>query len=530
MSGTAPSGDLIEELVHQFADPFAFYRELIQNSIDAGSNRIEVVLRYEPGAQQGMAVASVQDWGEGMDRRIIEEYLITKFRSSKEGDRTKIGKFGIGFLSVFACGPELVVVETGRDGQDWRVLFFPDRSYELLRCPEPREGTLVCVHKALAANAYCEFAERSREAVSRWCRHSEVDVTFAAGTEDGSVPPRPAPVREPLTAEAVFQVEERHEQALIVAGPALADAPQSGFYNRGLTLLETREPLVPGVSFKVISNRLEHTLTRDNVRRDRGFDQVMERVRRLVKGPLRERLARELKDAAADPARGADYSRLLALALRRDSSARLDSEALHFPLAQGGSIDGRALAKAVRRAGELLLASGPSPLVAAVAVHGVPVLRDEPGLPAMLTGADITPGVQPSPVQAAWVLCTPEPRPSSTEAALAEALLGLLDTSAGGIRRVALGAFVGLTDDALAGRAPLLGGAARREHAKASPFEAAGLPLLCLRRDHPVVASALGAAVRQPRLAAYLLFRALAARNGGVDAATDRSATEAMLR
>lgn len=44
----------VEELVHQFTDPFAFYRELIQNSIDAGSTRIEVSLSYRPAAKQAL--------------------------------------------------------------------------------------------------------------------------------------------------------------------------------------------------------------------------------------------------------------------------------------------------------------------------------------------------------------------------------------------------------------------------------------------------------------------------------------------
>ena len=102
--------DLLPDLIHQFSDPFAFYRELIQNSIDAGSARIEVRLRFTPGATRGTATAVVQDWGEGMNRQVIDDYLLTKFRSSKENDLTKIGKFGIGFLSVFAPEPGAVVV------------------------------------------------------------------------------------------------------------------------------------------------------------------------------------------------------------------------------------------------------------------------------------------------------------------------------------------------------------------------------------------------------------------------------------
>jgi hypothetical protein len=71
---TAPDissvGDALEGLVHQFADPWAFLRELIQNAIDAGSEQIEV--RIDHDADRGMMVIEVADAGEGMTREIID--------------------------------------------------------------------------------------------------------------------------------------------------------------------------------------------------------------------------------------------------------------------------------------------------------------------------------------------------------------------------------------------------------------------------------------------------------------------------
>ena len=175
MTDPAPSGsqEMLRELVHQFSDPLAFFRELVQNAIDAGSQRVEVLLRFEPGLPRGIAIACVRDWGEGMTREVIETYLLTKFRSSKEKDPTKIGKFGIGFMSVFAPGPELVVVETGRGKEAWRLLLHPDHRYDLLRHPEQLQGTRVSLHKELSAPDYAAFARGSREALRRWCRHAE---------------------------------------------------------------------------------------------------------------------------------------------------------------------------------------------------------------------------------------------------------------------------------------------------------------------------------------------------------------------
>src|SRR3989338_6510013 len=112
---------MVLDLVNQFSDTLAFYRELIQNSIDAGSNRIDVSLEYvlEPGGQ-GKAVMRVEDDGGGMDEDIIDNFLLVLFKSSKENDLTKIGKFGVGFLSVFAPKPSLGRASTSQNKEKQR--------------------------------------------------------------------------------------------------------------------------------------------------------------------------------------------------------------------------------------------------------------------------------------------------------------------------------------------------------------------------------------------------------------------------
>ncbi|TPW17409.1 MAG: hypothetical protein FD126_3658, partial [Elusimicrobia bacterium] len=108
-SPTAAIQSLVKELVDQFDEPLDFYRELIQNSIDAGSNRIDVSLERVTGEDgKARAVIRLEDDGEGMDEAVINDYLLVLFKSTKEDDYTKIGKFGIGFVSVFAPQPERV--------------------------------------------------------------------------------------------------------------------------------------------------------------------------------------------------------------------------------------------------------------------------------------------------------------------------------------------------------------------------------------------------------------------------------------
>jgi molecular chaperone HtpG len=81
----------------------------------------------------------------------------------------------------------------------------------------------------------------------------------------------------------------------------------AGFYNRGLTLYETQHPLsdeLRGIRFKVMSPHLQHTLSRDNVKRDEAFERVMARVREVVRGALRSKLLIELARRAEKASRG----------------------------------------------------------------------------------------------------------------------------------------------------------------------------------------------------------------------------------
>ena len=111
--------EVFKNLVDQFSAPFTCLRELVQNAMDAGTEQIEIKTSYlsDPGG----VVLELRDFGEGMNRDIIDGKLTRLFSSDKENDLTKIGKFGIGFVSVFSLKPELVIVDTGRDGEYWRL-------------------------------------------------------------------------------------------------------------------------------------------------------------------------------------------------------------------------------------------------------------------------------------------------------------------------------------------------------------------------------------------------------------------------
>ena len=273
--------DALDDLVAQFSDPLSFYRELIQNAVDAGSPAVDV--RLELGevdaADHAVMTIHVDDFGEGMDRAIIDGRLTRLFSSGKDGDLTKIGRFGIGFVSVFAIGPDAVCLDTARGGESWRVLFEADRSFSRISRDEPVDGTHIRIIKRIPAADYEGFVERSREVLIYWCKHVDAEITF----QDELVS-RPLDLAE-TTLPCTARLDEAGTVA--IAGHTTDGSSFYGFYNKGLTLLEgTDERFHPGVAFKVSSRYLEHTLTRDNVLRDAAFERAMSLLAELVERRL----------------------------------------------------------------------------------------------------------------------------------------------------------------------------------------------------------------------------------------------------
>ncbi|MCA9567376.1 MAG: ATP-binding protein [Myxococcales bacterium] len=322
----------LDNLVNQFARPLDFLRELVQNSIDAGSPRIEVRIDYEPpkeGQAHGVTIVNIDDWGEGMDESIIDNQLTRLFSSAKEGDLTKIGKFGIGFTSIFAIHPEIVQLRTGRHGENWELLFQQDRSFLKNPIDEPVDGTKIKLFKRMSRQQVEKFVEEARFILTYWCEHSNVPVTFwdntggslvevvdgddpfAAFASESATPDvasGPEVVNRPLDAvESDLWVHLRRDDVEAVVG--VGPQPLFGYYNGGLTLLRTRnrdslgeyDSRVQHLVFKVKNDALEHTLTRDNVLHDAHWHRAMKIV---LEGRVQlvERLVARVSEAVADPA------------------------------------------------------------------------------------------------------------------------------------------------------------------------------------------------------------------------------------
>lgn len=277
MAGPSVDGvdDALEELVNQFSDPLSFLRELVQNAIDAGSHEVEISTSFETKGDAGVSVIEVADWGGGMTREIIETKLTRLFSSQKDGDRTKIGKFGIGFVSVFALAPEVVCVDTARDGEAWRVLFDRERRFKLLRLDEPIEGTRIRVYKSMTELEFKGLARGVLKTVKYWCKHAQCDIHV-----DGES------IAVPFTFSEPCSVEGDDGYSRVSACHPLDKRTFLGLYNGGLTLVERTDGVFTEVAVRAWSPHLEHTLTRDAVIEDAGYERVMRTIAETIDGPL----------------------------------------------------------------------------------------------------------------------------------------------------------------------------------------------------------------------------------------------------
>ncbi|MCK6504192.1 ATP-binding protein [Myxococcota bacterium] len=557
----------LENLVNQFARPLDFLRELVQNSIDAGSPRVEVWLAWVSDATgpDGVLEIHVDDWGEGMDEEIIDKQLTRLFSSTKEDDLTKIGKFGIGFTSIFAIRPEAVLLRTGRHGESWELLFHPDRSFDKVRLHEPVAGTRITLFKRMADAEVDAFVRESRWVLRFWCEHSNTPVLFEdrtrrqapVGTEvadpfaafqDAAPAPTaggPEAVNGPMQVEADLSIEHVADGVQVVVG--YAPRPRYGFYNGGLTLMSTEneDALGPHVhrlrhlSFKVKCDTLEHTLTRDNVLQDTHWEQAMAvlvQASELLQVALVERTGQAVT-SGEDLGRWHRYlaAECRARALHTQVEQARTSPLLRDHLGRPLSLD--QLEAAHQEHGATLLHPGAGPLADALSGRGVALLDDDPDLRDLLDATWRTPFfslrlTRRRVVRADEIYVLPQAVPIAAqgrqERQLVERAQALIQQSVGGRLDLRIAEFPGGADEALVVEGSEGEGVFRRAGRRWRWLP--GLlhrRTLLLNRHHPYLLSQVVLAGERPQVAALALAHALLDAEGVEGEATFRSLADA---
>jgi hypothetical protein len=314
---------LLARLVAQFESPYDFLRELVQNAMDAGSDRVEVSLESHPIAGTNDEVVfelTVLDTGAGMDEAIIDQELTKLFASGKSGDRTMAGGFGIGFVSVFAWEPEAVLVHTGRGGEAWELLFHADRTFEKVALEEPVEGTTISLFRRGRPGEREGIAEAIRDSLWRWCRFVPLEIAFE-DRDSGEPPELIQDAPEPEQAAGLARADVRGDTTLRVA---FAVPPNAVLLRRGLILAEGGpKQLLAGIA-NALGSSCDHlqvwadspllrtSLARDKVVDDDGRKQIEQRLLAQVE-QLRGDLIARLEALASSGAEVVETPESLAL-------------------------------------------------------------------------------------------------------------------------------------------------------------------------------------------------------------------------
>lgn len=537
-----PAGVLdeaLDNLVRQFARPLDCLRELVQNSIDAGASRVDVELSWsdaEPG--RGVLSITVADGGEGMDEHVIDHELTRMFASSKDGDRTKIGRFGIGFTSVFAIEPDAVLLETGRHGESWALHFHPDRSFDKTRLDELVRGTRITMLKALPVDALPDWRRRIRDTLVFWCEHCRIPVTFADRTTgsgvDGPVAdaddpfavfadPSSATATETLSrpldcAAARYSVRHQQDGITVVVGIGGEAHPRYSWYAGGLTLLSTTDPSCLGrwadalapLTLKVESADLEHTLTRDNVLQDAAWERALKVIIHAVARLAQQVLRRHEEAVTSGAPLGDTISALATLAGAtplRDAADRIHLPTLHGPRHSVAHHVPRRLVSF--EPAELATASVASPLTQALHRSGAPVLAAHPSLASLLDNLGRPASL--ISVEGRWWLVQPH-TPHPTLAALVSRVAELLQSATGRRQAVGVCTTLGTHTPLCVATAPS-DTPVRPDTATPQP----GAQRIWVDAEHPTVALAQKVAHVAPDVAAYTVCQGILAETHPLD-------------
>ena len=279
---------------NQFEDPFLAFRELYANALDAVRGRREARIEIKVGPER----VTVEDNGTGLDEPGLDA-LTTLGKSTRRG-RDAIGRFGIGFASVFdpQLGVARVEFRAARFGRDTGVLirFFPDVSggvsIEVEETTPPRLGGSRVEVTFDAARSTDDRVARATDIFDTHAAYSGVETEL-----NGRLLGRDLSdyIKSEIQAGDWTAQERKLVAASAVKGPVGVAAidparPDSRFraYQRGLFVCELPlarvqgKPWPRGVFGAINAEGLDLVASRNAFVEDERFERFQEELRRLA--------------------------------------------------------------------------------------------------------------------------------------------------------------------------------------------------------------------------------------------------------
>lgn len=268
---------IVEELSQQFKEPEDSYRELGQNSIDSETKKLNIFSQIEQiDDTHSYLTLTFKDFGIGMTTEERDNFFLKLFKSSKETDEKKIGKYGIGISSIFALNLEEIIVSSqsqiqGKNGWALHVKGINDApSYRFLEKNQDVSGTTISLVRKVETNKVESHVNKITEKMSYFCGRSRIPI-FINGEN----------ITKPFDLETEISISKATKSLEFVIG--YDRRSEFEISNNRLRLDNGTETNLlgeewKGVSFLASSYKFKHTFSRDKVIQDSDFDSIISKI------------------------------------------------------------------------------------------------------------------------------------------------------------------------------------------------------------------------------------------------------------
>jgi len=276
-------GKIIDELAKQFLEPEDAFRELLQNSIDSITQQIDVDYQERPAEREDYVKLDIvfEDYGCGMNHFEREEFFLKLFKSSKEKDKRKIGKYGIGISSVFALGIDEFYVESCAENKKDKIkeawsLYLKDiknNPHTIISEIKERKGTKLILTKTMKKDQVEAFKKKAKDKMKYFCKRSRTPIYVEKDF-----------INEEFDIDSSIKSYKSYDGLEFVI--AITDSPFYELHNNRLLLEEKHKPLFKkwdNLSVLISSYDFKHTFSRDSIKKNEDYHKIIEFVEKNIK-------------------------------------------------------------------------------------------------------------------------------------------------------------------------------------------------------------------------------------------------------
>jgi hypothetical protein len=291
-------------------DPARAFSELIQNALDSYDLSIPWQERKIEITSDKKSI-SITDYGTGMNMDKIQ-LLLTLGGTDKSKDNTKIGRFGIGFFSIFnhKLGTKQVTVRTKCDGDPVFIEFLIKNPNSI---PTLRAGVL---EESMEYSTQIEVLFDNAESVNNCIKKSQDSLfnypcnSFINGEHYKTIWDRAVENKDKIfytnDCHGIIQKTKNFYRQIVVlchyeyiTALSFTDLGTGG-RNLKFDLRDydtTKLPLIPDVNVTINCDSLRLVISRDSIYMDNNYKKMIEVIREKLLDLLDERIKEELDSA-----------------------------------------------------------------------------------------------------------------------------------------------------------------------------------------------------------------------------------------